>query len=232
MAIKLAIQLQHYRLLNGRALGTLENMNSPIENYFPFWAMWRKLAALLLFIMQTNLAWSDATRDTEDWGSMPRGWPLEEFTLIDQHGEPFLQKQLLGRWTFILLGDTNCAEPCETALAALTGLRQRIASSQKLKTTQVLFVSLGQESPGRLRAYLAPYDKHIIGAQGTPEIVAQLAKDLGMEESLATASNGKARQYPGTVALIEPEGTVRTLLVPPFEATRLTARYLKIRMGR
>jgi cytochrome oxidase Cu insertion factor (SCO1/SenC/PrrC family) len=132
----------------------------------------RVFAALLLLALHADMGWAGTPRNAEDWGSLPRGWPVDEFALIDQHGKPFTQKQLLGRWTFILLGDAECGEPCATALGALTGLRQRIAASQKVKTTQVLFVSVSQESPAQLRAYLAPYDAHFIGAQGSPKIVA------------------------------------------------------------
>jgi len=30
-------------------------------------------------------------------------------------------------WTFVLFGDTQCAEPCTRALSALTGMCERIA---------------------------------------------------------------------------------------------------------
>ena len=54
-------------------------------------------------------------------------------------------------------------------------MHQRIAGTKKVKTTQVLFVSLAQESPEALGSYLASYDEHFIGVTGSPRTVARLA---------------------------------------------------------
>ena len=88
-----------------------------------------------------------------------KGWPIEPFTLTDHHGKPFSQANLRGQWTFVLFGDTRCAEPCTAALSALAGLCKRIERADALKTTQIVFVSVDPEhdTPQRLRDYLAPY---------------------------------------------------------------------------
>jgi protein SCO1/2 len=160
------------------------------------------------------------------------GWPVEDFALTDQHGRPFTQDQFIGQWTFVLLGDTRCGEPCASALAALTGMRQRIAGTSRVKTTQVLFVSLAQDSPEQLRRYLAPYDEHFIGASGPPQTLAKLADELGSADAgLASSPLEADRNYSGTLSLVDPDGIVWGQFLPPFEVKMLTARYLKTRIG-
>ena len=160
------------------------------------------------------------------------GWPVDDFVLTDQHGRTFTQEQLIGQWTFVLLGDTRCGERCAAALAALTGMRQRIAGTTRVKTTQVLFVSLAQASPEELRRYLAPYDEHFIGASGSPQTVARLADELGIAAAVPVSSRAApGRNHTGALSLIDPDGIVWGQFLPPFEVTMLTARYLKTRIG-
>jgi protein SCO1/2 len=160
------------------------------------------------------------------------GWPVDDFVLIDQHGRAFTQEHFIGQWTFVLLGDTRCGEPCAAALTALTGMRQRIAGTTRVKTTQVLFVSLAQDSPEDLRRYLAPYDEHFIGASGSPQTVAKLADELGIAAAVPVSSRASGgREYSGVLSLIDADGIVWGQFLPPFEVTMLTARYLKTRIG-
>jgi len=162
------------------------------------------------------------------------GWPVDAFTLVDQHGKKFAQERLLGRWTFVLFGDTHCDQPCAAALAALLGLSQRIARTEAVLTTQVVFVSLDpkRDTPPRLREYLAPYDKHFIGATGSPQTLQRLADDMGIGDQIPRdpgPSNTGPRSYPGSLTLVGPDGFVRAEYLPPFDVPLLTAEYLKTR---
>lgn len=157
------------------------------------------------------------------------GWMVGDFTLVDQQGNAFTQEHLNGRWTFLLLGDTRCADPCLAALSALAGMRQRIAGAEVVKFTQVLFVSLDpqRDSPERLRRYLAAFDPQFIGASGSRENLARLSEDLTPPE----AQPG-ARTSAGSLWLVGPDRYVRGEFLPPYDALRLTARFLKTRIGR
>jgi protein SCO1/2 len=154
------------------------------------------------------------------------GWELAAFALTDQEGRPFTEERLRGRWTFVLLGDTaSCGQPCHGALQALAGLYQRLAPAQALQTTQVLFVSLApvRDTPQRLRSYLAGYDRRFTGVTGPPATLRRLADDLG--------ANGDP-SHAGSLLLVGPDGVVRVEYLPPFDVARLTAAYLRARLGR
>jgi protein SCO1/2 len=193
----------------------------------------RGLAALmvaLLAVVSVQPALAEPP-ERQRTSRLTSGWPPSDFMLIDQHGRALTQENLIGQWTFVLLGDTRCGEPCAAALTALAGMRQRIAGTNRVKTTQVLFVSLAQESPEELRRYLAPYDEHFIGASGSPETVARLADELGIAAAVPVSSRG-GREYSGVLSLIDADGIIWGQFLPPFEAQMLTARYLKTRIGR
>ncbi len=161
--------------------------------------------------------------ETQHTDASSRGWPISDFELRDQRGQPFTAARLQGRWTFLLLGDTHCGTPCANALAGLAGMYRRIDNTQKLATTQVVFVSLdpARDTPATLRRYLEPYDARFVGVTGTAEALAPLVDDLG----------GKpGAHHPGSLVLIAPDGTVRSRFLPPFEVSLLTAEYLKTRV--
>jgi protein SCO1/2 len=162
------------------------------------------------------------------------GWPMDRFALTDQFGRPFTQDNLRGRWTFVLFGDARGNEPCTAALSALTGMCQRIARTQKVKSTQVVFVSLVEDAPGQLRSYLAGFDERFVGASGPAGVTAHLADDLGVEAAATLVPGDAARgsTLSSVLALVDPEGMVWGQYLPPFDVMLLTARYLKSRVGR
>lgn len=160
------------------------------------------------------------------------GWPIGDFALVDQHGDPFTQEGLRGRWTFLLLGDSRCGDPCTAALSALSGLYRRIAGTRALETTQVVFVSLDpRDTATDLARYLAPFDPRFIGASGAAEVLAGLADELGVSSpSRPTSPASGTPSGDGSLWLIAPDGVIRARLLPPFEVVLLTAEYLKTRV--
>jgi protein SCO1 len=164
-------------------------------------------------------------------------WPVGDFKLVDQHGKAFTAEQVQGRWTFILLGDTRCAELCKAPLSALAGMYQRIGATKSIGNTQVLFLSFDPEgdTPALLQKYLAPFDNRFIGATGPWPTLKRMADDLGVSArlpaspGLVSASN---KSYHGALLLMGPDGTVRGEFLPPFDVLLLTAEYLKTRARR
>ena len=153
-------------------------------------------------------------------------WPIDAFTLTDQHGQPFTQDHLAGRWTFVLFGDARCAAPCAHALAALDGLLRRIAPAQVNKVTQVLFIALDAQPsrPDQLREVLARFNPRILAGTGAPATLERLVDDwrVGKEPSRSA----------GSLLLVGPDGAVRAEYLPPFDVALLTADYLKTRARR
>lgn len=149
-----------------------------------------------------------------------KGWPLAPFKLRDHRGKPLTQLRLLGQWSFVVLGDTHCVEPCVEVLTVLAGLRERIARTEALKTTQVIFLTLdpARDTPARLGAYLAPFDASFIGGTGSGAMLRQVVDDLALARDAADQR--------GALVLIGPDAAVRVEYLPPFDVKLLTADYL------
>jgi protein SCO1/2 len=199
--------------------------------------------ALTLLFACTGAAASHGEKQHEDRAGA--GWPVDAFTLVDQQGIAFDQQRLAGRWTFLLFGDTHCESPCTAALDALAGLFRRIGSTDAVRTTQAIFVSLdpARDTPAALGRFLAPYEAAartksapdrtttcFTGATGQPAALQRLADDLrALDDSAATAGGPK---YRGSMLLVGPDGAVRTEFLPPFDVKRLTSAFLLVRARR
>jgi protein SCO1/2 len=157
------------------------------------------------------------------------GWPVPDFSLVDQNGDELTRHRLLGQWSFLLFGDTACASPCTTALSTLTALRLRIAGTRAVHSTQVVFVSLDpvRDDAARLKTYLAPFDQDIVAATGAPQMLKAFADELGATQRIDAASG-----HDGSLVLVGPEGNVRAVYLPPYDVRRLTADYLMKRARR
>ena len=161
------------------------------------------------------------------------GWPLSDFHLLDQRGAPLSLEHLHGWWTFLLVGDSRCARPCTEALSALAGLYARIARTDALATTRVLFVSLDErDTPADLRRFLGRYPSRFIGASGHGR---SLADDLGVpypEPGRGDPPTGDTVGYDGSIWLVDPEGIIQARMIPPFDVPLLTAEYMRARVRR
>lgn len=163
----------------------------------------------------------------------PAGWVPGPFVLHDRHGQVFSARSLEGGWTFMLLGDADCGAPCDEALAALAGLGGRLARTAKRPAVVVVDLR-----PVAAAAALAPrvaaVDARFITVAGAPPELAALADELipMLAPAAPRLAAGELDAYRGTLFLFGPEGALRAEFLPPFDAARLTERYLKLRLGR
>ncbi len=162
------------------------------------------------------------------------GWPIGDFSLVDQSGNPFGRQNLNGRWTLLVLGDSRCPAGCAAALSATAGLLRRIARTQAFATTQVILLSLRpDDTAADMYRLLGAQGAGFIGVTGPSDQLSALADDLGVN-SRAQAEKASAtpddQVHTGPIWLVGPDGTIRAELLPPFDVMLLTAEYLRIRL--
>ncbi|HSI60788.1 MAG TPA: SCO family protein [Ideonella sp.] len=187
------------------------------------------LVVLLVVVMLALPALAHHQR-TQHVNRTAKGWPLAPFVLQDHQGAPLTEARLRGQWTFVLLGDTRCGAPCAEVLGVLAGVRQRIARTEALKTTQVIFLSLdpAHDTPGQLRSYLAEFEPAFIGATGPEAVLRQVVDDLALARDTAQAAN----DHRGALVLIGPDAMLRVEYLPPYDIKLLTADYMITRSRR
>lgn len=118
-------------------------------------------------------------------------------------------KDLRGKVLLLYFGYTNCPDICPAAMAAGAQALKSLSDSERARV-KLLMVSVDPErdTPAHLKEYTAFFHPEMIGATGTPEEIAALAKAFGagyMKQ--ARKSDGSyAVDHTSSTYIIGPDG--------------------------
>lgn len=203
-----------------------------MTHYFSSWFYVAVALGLSIVLSRTAIAEGENPSQI-NVNLAPDSWPIDAFSLIDQHGHFFTEKNFRGHWTFVVFGRTNCKNACNVPLATLARMVEVLHKTHVVRTTQILFITLDpeQDTPERLRVYLAGFDQGFVGAIGSPQTLQQLAESLSVSypASTITPENFQAEER-SSIQLIGPGGFFRAQFFPPYNVDALTAEFLKIRL--
>ncbi len=129
------------------------------------------------------------------------------FKLIGTDGQEVTEAAVKGKYSLFFFGFTFCPDACPTALNTFTLVLNKLgAEADKI---QPVFVSIDPErdKPAVLKEYLTSFDPRIMGLTGTPEEIAETAKEFRVYY---------ARQGEGEFYLMD-HSTAIIVMNPDFE---------------
>uniref|UniRef100_A0A1D1ZNL1 Thioredoxin domain-containing protein n=1 Tax=Auxenochlorella protothecoides TaxID=3075 RepID=A0A1D1ZNL1_AUXPR len=90
------------------------------------------------------------------------------FQLMDQHGKPFSDKNLLGQWSLLYFGFTQCPDICPEELEKIVEAKN-LAEKATGKSITTVFISVDPErdSVAQVAEYVKEFDPKMIGLTGT-----------------------------------------------------------------
>jgi protein SCO1/2 len=132
-----------------------------------------------------------------------------DFTLQSAAG-PVSLKDYRGKLVLVYFGYTFCPDVCPTSLAA-TAEGLKLLTPEELGKVAMIFVSVDpkRDTPERLKEYAEFFHPAIVGATGTPEVIAEIAKRYGVfyaEQKVATAGGGYVVDHSSDTFVIAPDG--------------------------
>ncbi len=140
------------------------------------------------------------------------GKEAPDFTLTDQDGKPLQLSSLRGKVVLMTFGFTHCPNICPTTLANMAAIYRGLQAEAQ-KKVQVVFVSVDPErdTPAVLKQYVPYFQAGFMGATGSADEIAKVAKDYGVfYEKQMTNSDVAADFYTINhspyIYLISPEG--------------------------
>ncbi|WP_415288743.1 SCO family protein [Brevundimonas sp. S1H14] len=144
------------------------------------------------------------------------------FTLTDQDGQAVTEKILEGKWSLVFFGFTYCPDYCPTTLGVLNAVQERMGD--KAKDLQIVFISIDPErdTPQMLKDYLSSdgFPDGVIGLTGTPEQVAQVAKEYRAFYQKVGEGEGYTMNHGLTVYLMGPDGKFRSAVAHDLGPSR------------
>jgi protein SCO1 len=157
---------------------------------------------------------------------------LPDFSLIDGQGRVFGTPNLLGHWTLMFFGYTNCPDFCPTTLTTLAAMQKRLRAARAKVLPQVIFVSVDakRDTPQQLAKYVPYFDPEFIGltAVDQPSIEA-VTKKLGVAVLIPPAAAGNDTvDHSGAIFVLNPDGRLAAILTGPFTASALQGDFQRI----
>ncbi len=141
------------------------------------------------------------------------------FTLLDMNGHIVTDKDLRGRWLLVFFGYTRCPDICPTTLGAIATILEQLGP--EATRVQPVFITLDpkRDTSEALRAYLALFDRRIIGLTGDEEQIGRTAATFGAPffKVPGTGPTGLGEYtiaHSALVYVIGPEGGIVTQFSP------------------
>jgi len=158
-----------------------------------------------------------------------RGQISGKFTLVDDNGKPFTDAQLKGKWHLVFFGYTHCPDICPTALNDLSLALDKLGAKEK--EVGIVFISVDPErdTPEVLKSYVQSFGGPIIGLTGTPQEVAQAAKEYHVYYAKhPTAGGGYEMDHSAVIYIMDPQGRFTAIFGPGDTPEIMTARLGKL----
>lgn len=206
-----------------------------------------KLAALvltgLLALVAGFVAWLQLQQpaatptvshiETRSATLLPQLRSLQPFSLSDQHGRPFTNQTLQGRWTFLSFGYTNCPDICPTTLAMLTSMGRQIDASGNSTDYQIAFVSVDPErdTQQRLEEYIDFFNPAFLGVTGDDSELQRLTRPLGILYAKVTTEKsamGYVMDHSASIVLVDPQGRYHALFSSPHDPDDMAQDFITI----
>jgi protein SCO1/2 len=181
---------------------------------------------------RSDPGWATATPELQAilW-PMPR--PVADFELRTQHGRSFDAAQLRGQWSFLYFGYLQCPDVCPTTMQALHGLRELLVDDDpEAAATRFVFVSVdpGNDTPERIGAYLAYFDRELLGLSGDPAQLGRLATSLGVMYAEHVDDKGvRSMDHTTSIIVVDPQGRGVAALAGPHQPRTMHQRFGELR---
>jgi protein SCO1 len=155
-----------------------------------------------------------------------------DFTLQSAAGQVAL-KDYRGKLVLLYFGYTYCPDICPTSLTATAeGLRQLTPAEQA--RVAMIFVSVDpkRDTLPRLKEYAEFFHPAIVGATGTPEVLAEIARRYGVfyaEQKVATAGDGYVVDHSADTYVVAADGRLVGKIshaTPPDQVVAALRKYL------
>lgn len=111
----------------------------------------------------------------------PAARPAPRYLLQGAQGRAVMDSDFHGKFQLVTFGYTSCPDVCPTTLAEMAQVLKGLAA--QADDLQALFISVDPErdTAAQLGAYVSHFDRRIIGATGSPELVRRAAESFGVK---------------------------------------------------
>lgn len=174
------------------------------------------LTVVLLVVAAGLYGWSRFGQGgREAVGAAAIGGPFE---LVDHTGEMRSEQDFRGRYMLVYFGFTYCPDVCPTGLATISRGLESLAGQapEKAEAVVPVFITIDPErdDPEAMASYVSHFHDRMLGLTGTPEQIAEVAKEYRVYYRKVEEEEGTEGAYmmdhSSFIYLIGPDGNYVT----------------------
>ncbi|MBV8338165.1 MAG: SCO family protein [Alphaproteobacteria bacterium] len=129
------------------------------------------------------------------------------FHLVDQNGKTVTDADLKGKWSLIYFGYTHCPDACPTALNDISIALDDLGPKRDAVRPVFITVDPERDTPEVLKSYVTSFDAPILALTGTPQEIAQAAKDYRVYYAKHPEPGGDyAMDHSSVIYVMDPQG--------------------------
>jgi protein SCO1/2 len=166
---------------------------------------------------------------------LPTPRELPAFQLTRDDGSVFDNSSLVGGWSFIFFGFTNCPDICPTTMAVLGQAQQRLIELDQTDNFQGILISVDPErdSAEVLGEYARAFSPRFFGVRGSVAGVAEMATSVNVAFAKVPLTDGHGVMdadnytvdHSANIIIINPRGHYHGFIKYPQQADTIVAAF-------
>lgn|SRR3990167_530168 len=156
------------------------------------------------------------------------------FSLKGIDSKSFTNQNLIGQWTMLFFGFTNCASICPTTMAHLAQMRHilQLHKIQPLPRVVMISVDPQRDTLDKLYKYVTAFNPAFYGARGEQHEIRKLANNLGIAYAKFVNKNNSTTgydiQHSGAVLLFNPQAKLVAFFTSTANPGLLAKNYIQL----
>jgi protein SCO1/2 len=154
------------------------------------------------------------------------------FSLIDADGKRVTDESYRGRYMLVFFGFTSCPDICPAGLQLISAALDKLGAKADKVTPIFITLDPERDTKEKVGAYVKNFNARLVGLTGTPEEIAQVAKEYRVYYKKVPTEGGGPGAYgldhSSIIYLMDPNGEYVTHFTPSTQVDELTARLEKI----
>ena len=183
-----------------------EDMSTPNSTRLPITTRRRLMLLAPAGVLAAGLvgvaAWSQLRPDP----SAPVASIGGPFVLQDGNGHTITDRDFRGRWMLIYFGYTHCPDACPTALQDMATALDDLGDKRRDVAPIFITVDPERDTPAVMKDYVANFGSGITGLSGTPDAIAQAAREYRVYYAKHPTADGYDMDHSSIIYLMDPQG--------------------------
>jgi len=176
---------------------------------------------------QTNSSSENNLQKATSLHTNPRALP--DFSLTNHLDDSFDNKDLIGSWSLIFFGFTNCPDVCPLTLNVIEQAITKLHNFDDIPRTIFISVDPKRDQPKKLKAYVEHFNNDVIGLTGSKEQIDTITQSLGAIYAIANDSQENYLvDHSAHIFVIAPNGKMVALFSTPHDAKIIATDFITL----